>query len=198
MSGHFDSAEVARGIPFRCALRAHGPYVRIVVGGAGGLPERITVSPSDRPGRPVQTLAFAPDEAVSPHVLVGEDLNRDGWTDLKAQVWSGSAGIGYQVYMYDPRRGRFAADTVLAPGVGVEPLGGTRPCVESVAGMGAGSATDQHYCWEHGRWVLGYEMRDEGTSISAGGRTLRVRRRREYDHGRLRAEQTDTTVEPRG
>jgi hypothetical protein len=155
-----DSAVMARGVAFRCPLRAGGREVRLVVSGEWGIPMGVDVfSPPDADKRSQQLLLDTDERAIpGRHLLEGEDLNDDGWTDLKVPTWSGTGGQVYDVFMYDPRRSAFVKDTVLSGGGGVVPRE-ERPCV----GTGWRSGISHHlldeYCWSGGAWVL--ERADE-------------------------------------
>ena len=161
-----DSAIMRRGVAFRCPLREGGREVRLVVSGEWSIPMGVDVfSPPDA-GKRSQQLLLDTDERTIPgqHLVKGEDLNDDGWTDLKVPTWSGTGGQGYDVFMYDPRRSGFVKDTVLSGGGGVVPREG-RPCV----GTGWRSGISHHllneYCWSGGAWVL--ERADELNMIKS-------------------------------
>lgn len=152
----YDTAAMSRGISLRCALRPGGPEVRVVVGGGFGIPMGVDIySPPDAT-RPMQRLYMVDNDERAHEgspLAHGVDLNRDGWTDLKVQTWSGSAGISYDLFMYDPARRRFVQDSVLKGGGGLGPIKGEEPCVWSSYRSGAGNFSSSKYCWRGGHWV---------------------------------------------
>lgn len=152
----YDAAAMSRGVTVRCALRQDGPEVRLVVMGEYGIPMAVDVYAPATAARATQRLFMEDNDqrAYEGSGLVeGEDLNRDGWTDLKVETWSGSGGIFYDVFMYDPARRRFAKDSVLSGGGGVVPLDGAGTCVGTGRRSGAGNWVSDDYCWRGGRWV---------------------------------------------
>ncbi|HEU4560921.1 MAG TPA: hypothetical protein VFS20_23925 [Longimicrobium sp.] len=152
----YDTAAMSRGVTLRCALREAGPEVRLVVGGEYGIPMGVDVYIPATAARATQRLFMEDNDQRAregSRLVEGEDLNRDGWTDLKVQTWSGSGGVFYDVFMYDPRMRRFAKDSVLSGGGGVVPLEGSQTCVGTGRRSGAGNWTSDDFCWRGGRWV---------------------------------------------
>lgn len=184
----YDSAALANGVTYRCRLRPGGPEARMVVLGEGSIPKAIDVhAPADAP-RPLQRLFLDGDERrhEGTRLISGEDLNGDGWTDLLALLWSGSAGGGYDVFLYSDSLQRFEKDTVLSGEVDVHRLAG-RPCAGTGGRMGAGNFSDAEYCWSGGRWVLTRTLVQEGMGDGRYVRTTRERR-----SGRMQLIRVDT------
>lgn len=189
----WDSASMSRGVPLRCALRDGGPEVRVVVGGEFSIPMGVHVySPPDA-RTALQMLALDNDERAGArsNLLVGEDLNDDGWTDLRVQTWSGSAGVTHDVFTWNPRRGRFEQDSVFPGGTNLYAVDGV-PCVWGSSRSGVGHSSGGEYCWSRGRWhLVGVYQRDavEGAGPSRG---LSVRRLEWRDGDRVLRTVIDT------
>ncbi|WP_420129842.1 XAC2610-related protein [Longimicrobium sp.] len=197
----YDSAVMARGIPFRCTLRPGGPEVRLVLRGEWSIPTILEVfSPPDAP-RPLQTLTVDHDQSAyeGNELLVGEDLNGDGWMDLRVNTWYGSAGQMSEVFRYDPSVRRFVPDTAL-PGMNVHRLAG-RPCVATSTKSGASDYSTAEYCWSGGTWVQTRAFSQEllrGGSGRGGlelGAAPVVRILSERRGGRMRLVRHDTVPE---
>lgn len=151
----WDSAAMQRGVPLRCELREGGPAVRVVVGGGFSIPMAVDVySPPDASAA-MQRLLLDNDEPASARseLLYGEDLNDDGWTDLRVQTWSGTAGVTHDVFTWNARRGRFEQDSVFPRGTNIYALDGV-PCVHESSRSGAGHFSGGEYCWSRGGWHL--------------------------------------------
>jgi hypothetical protein len=173
----YDTAAMSSGVTLQCAVREGGPELRLVIRGEYGIPMRADVYFPAHSPRPIQRLSMGDNDqrAYEGSTLAeGRDLNRDGWTDLKVQTWSGSGGISYELFMYDPARERFVQDSVLPGGGGLAPLEDRRePCVLSGLKSGVGNFHDCEYCWRGGRWVpcanggrSGWTMPREGATCS--------------------------------
>ena len=150
----YDSAAMAQGVEYRCALRPAGPQVRLVVRGEWGIPLAVDVHSPPGAARPLQRLELDNDQRAlkGTDLVVGEDLNGDGWTDVRMRTFSGTGGVWYDVYLYAPPQRAFVRDTVLSRQSNVRRLAGP-PCVETSQRMGShwsGAA----YCWNDGRWIL--------------------------------------------
>jgi hypothetical protein len=191
----YDTAAMSRGVTVRCALRQGGPEVRLVVQGAYGIPMAVDVYAPATAARPTQRLFMEENDqrAYEGSGLVeGEDLDRDGWTDLKVETWSGSGGIFYDVFMYEPARRRFAKDSVLSGGGGVFRLEGAGTCVGTSHRSGVGNWVRDDYCWRGGRWVHVVQRQQErvGDLSSSTRYVLTVREPR---GGRLVTVRVDTS-----
>ncbi|HYH79461.1 MAG TPA: hypothetical protein VEX86_06680 [Longimicrobium sp.] len=190
----YDTTAMSRGVTLRCALREGGPEVRLVVLGSHGIPMAIDVYLPATAARATQRLFTQDNDEGATEgsgLAYGEDLNRDGWTDIKLKTWSGSGGIFYDVFMYEPRRGRFVVDSVLKGGGGVVPLEGDEPCVITSHRSGVGNWTSHYYCWRGAGWELVRQRRQESLRDESGPRyvlTVRVPR-----GGRLVTVSADTS-----
>jgi hypothetical protein len=150
----YDPAVMKSGVPFRCRLRPDGPEVKLVLSGEVSIPEFVDVhSPADAP-RPMQRLVLDNSEGAyeGSELLVGEDLNGDGWMDLYVFTYSGSAGQMSDVFRYEPSARRFVPDTAL-PGMNVRRLPGRPRCVGVSHKTSAWDHTGGEYCWQRGTWV---------------------------------------------
>lgn len=192
------SDDITNHPTYSCTLRRGRAPVRIVLTAdpRHGQPVSLRIH-SARGGSPMQVLAI--DDAASPPPRGGEffravDLNRDGWLDLQVLVMAGATGNEmFDVFLYQPSRGRFARDTVLS-GNAPRPVA-ARPCVTTHWHMGGGVYSDGEYCWRAGRWVL---IRTEeadllyppGAGLPRQTRTIRERR-----GGRLRIVRADTVTD---
>jgi hypothetical protein len=202
-TGRWRYAEDIRGNPtYRCTLRRGRAPVRMVLSADPeyGQPVSVRVYGGARRGVPVQVLAID-DAASAPsrgHAFFqGVDLNRDGWMDLKVLTTAGATGNeAFDVFMYQPARGRFVKDTVLTGEGRIRPIAG-RPCVSSHWNMGGGIYHDGEYCWADGRWTL---VRAEAGDFAESPPshlthyTVTVWERR---GGRLQVVRVDTLREPR-
>jgi hypothetical protein len=191
----WDEASLNRGVPLRCALRGGGPEVRVVVRGDGQVPRWVDVySPPDARVH-AQTLEVRDnDEPAHEHsdLAVGEDLNDDGWTDLWVQTWSGTAGVYYEVFMWNPRRHRFEQDSVFPGGTSIYAIDG-RPCVGEERRGYPGYATGGEYCWARGGWHLVRTYRLDNDHASADPRNAFFVRTTEWlEDGRVLRTWTDT------
>lgn len=170
----YDSVVMKIGVPFRCRLRPGEPEVKLVVSGEGSIPETVDVhSPADAP-RPMQRLLLDNSQGAyeGSGLLVGEDLNGDGWMDLRVFTYSGSGGQMYDVFRYQPSRRRFIPDTVLSPSMNVRRLPGRR-CVRTSSKTSASDHSGADYCWRNGAWVMTRAYAQEGLSDTHAIRTMR-------------------------
>jgi hypothetical protein len=185
----YDSVAMANGVPFRCRLRPEGPEARLVVGGASSIPMGFHVYLPADAAEPVQTLPLDNDQPAieGSGLLVGEDLNGDGWMDLNVYTFSGTGGQMSDVFRFDPAARRFVADTVL-PGTNVRRLP-EHGCVRTSDKMGAWSVTSADYCWRSGSWVL------TSTYAQEPFRDLQVIRTLSERHGgRMQLVRVDTVL----
>lgn len=191
----YDAAAMSRGVTVPCALRQDGPEVRLVVLGEYGIPMAVDVHAPATAARATQRLFMEENDqrAYEGSGLVeGEDLNRDGWTDLKMETWSGSGGIFYDVFMYDPARRRFAKDSVLSGGGGAFPLERAGTCVGTSHRSGVGNWVHDDYCWRGGRWVHVVQRQQERLG-DLSARTRYVLTVREPRRGRMVTVSVDTS-----
>ena len=194
------SDDITNNPTYRCTLRRDRAPVRVVlaVNPRYGQPVSLRIH-SARGGSPVQVLAI--DDAASPPPRGGEffravDLNRDGWLDLQVLIMAGATGNEmFDVFMYQPSRGRFARDTVLT-GNAPERVA-ARPCVTTHWHMGIGIYSNGEFCWRGGRWVLvRTESGDRLSPTSARAAMRFTRTIHERRGGRLRTVSTDTLADP--
>jgi hypothetical protein len=188
----YDSAALANGVTYRCRLRPDGPEVRLVVLGEWSIPMAVDVySPADA-STPLQRLFLESVERryEGTRLVMGEDLNGDGWTDLLALTSSGSGGGIYDVFLYSASLRRFEKDTVLSNGTDVNRRAG-RPCVGTGGRMGVGNWTSAERCWSGGRWVLVRTVDQDGNGTGVFVRTTRERR-----DGRMQVIRVDTLTDP--
>ncbi|HET7462974.1 MAG TPA: hypothetical protein VFJ82_17105 [Longimicrobium sp.] len=154
----YDEGAMARGVALRCTLRDGGPELRLVVRGEDAIPTEALIYLPAAAKRPLQRVGLRDNDQTAfegSTLAEGFDLNRDGWTDLKVQTWSGSAGVSYELFIYDPARRRFVQDSVLPGGGGLDTIAGRRqPCVSSFYASGADAFNEREYCWRRGHWVL--------------------------------------------
>jgi hypothetical protein len=190
----YDSLAMARGVEYRCARRPAGPEVRLVVRGEWGIPMVVDVHSPPEAARPLQRLEMENDERAreGSDLVVGEDLNGDGWTDLQMRTFSGTGGVMYDVFLYDPVGTAFVRDTVLSGGGNVHRLAGS-PCVETSWRMGLGHWSSGTECWKNGRWVLTRTVEQEPDE-SPRMRWFRTHRERRGDS--LQIIRIDTLDDP--
>jgi TonB family protein len=157
-------------VEFSCRIEPGRAPQRVVVTGDGhGWPRDLRIYRGGA-ARPLQVLA--PDFESLPmaggEFLSAIDLDADGYRDLLAHAWSGTAGITWFVWRWDPRRARFAADSALSALPNLVPVPG-RPCVHG------GSGSLEELCLQRGRWTT---MAEETSERAADGRCMDVRRER--------------------
>jgi hypothetical protein len=185
----YDPAVMESGVPFRCRLRPDGPEVKLVVRSRyGSVPELVDVhSPPDAP-RSMQQLVLDNSESAyeGSGLLVGEDLNGDGWMDLRVFTYSGTAGQMMDVFRYEPFTQRFVPDTAL-PGMNVYRRAGRPTCVGVSHKTSAWSHTGGDYCWQGGTWVKARGYAQEGLPNGQLVRTEELRR-----NGRMEVVSVDT------
>jgi hypothetical protein len=187
---------MARGIPFRCTLRPGGPQVRLVLRGESSIPTTVQVFLPPGASRPLQTLTVDNDQGAyeGNELVVGEDLNGDGWMDLRVNTWYGSAGQMSDVFRFDPSARRFVPDTAL-PGANVRRLAG-RPCVRTSTKSSVWDYSTADYCWSGGAWVQTRTFRQE---LVRDGRDFRaervIRTLGERRGGRMQVVRMDTVPE---
>lgn len=193
----YEPGMLERGIALECALRPGGRRVRLVVGGEDGIPLSVDVhAPPDARTR-VQRLPLDNSERAyrGSELVQGQDLNDDGWTDLKVQTYSGSGGILYDVFTWNPRTGRFEQDSVMPTASNVRPVDG-RACVHTSRASGAFNVHGAEFCWSRGGWRL--VRRWEWQAIDAPGSTLAVQTTEEMRNGRVVRVRVDTVPDSLG
>ncbi|HYR09271.1 MAG TPA: hypothetical protein VEQ60_15915 [Longimicrobium sp.] len=188
----YDSTAMARGVEYRCALRPQGPEVRLVVRGESGIPMAVDVHSPPEAGRPLQRLLLDNDERAREgnDLVIGEDLNGDGWTDLRVQTFSGQGGVVYDVFLYAPTQRAFVPDTVLSSESWVHRLAG-EPCAGTSHKMALGVWSSAAYCWKGGRWILTRTVSQD--RAEHGGY---IRTHRELRGDTLRVVRVDTLADP--
>jgi hypothetical protein len=186
-AARYDSTVMRNGIPFRCRLRPRGPEVRVVLGGEGSIPLGFHVYAPAEAARPSQTFALDNSEGAyeGADLLTGEDLNGDGWMDLRVKTYSGSGGVMYDVFRYSPSANGFVQDSVLSGATNVMRIAG-RPCAGTSAKTSVDDVTEYDHCWSGGAWVL---TRVEAHARMRGGLLHTVQERR---GGRLQVVSVDT------
>jgi hypothetical protein len=179
---HWDEGSMARGVALRCALRAGGREVRVVVRGDYAIPQRVDVYSPPEARTVTQTLVLDNDERSYEHadLLRGEDLNDDGWADLLVKTWSGTAGVTEDVFMWNPRRGRFEQDSVFRRGVNVYAIDG-RPCIGEEMDRRRGG----EYCWARAGWQKVRTYRLERPLPADPARDIFIRTTEWWDGGRV-------------
>ena len=158
----YDSVALARGVEYRCALRPDGPAVRLVVRGEARVPVAVDVYTPPEAARPLQRLEVENDERAreGTEFVVGEDLDGDGWTDLRVRTFSGQGGVMFDVFLYAPAQRAFVRDTVLSGAGNVRRLAG-QPCAATSWKMGQGHWSSGTYCRKDGRWILTQTVEQE-------------------------------------
>jgi hypothetical protein len=147
--------DIRRDPTFLCTLRRGGPTARVVFAGDhGNWPEGVRIHVPPASARPSQVLSMEDAQGAPPlgsDFVLGQDLDRDGWMDLKVMSIWGVKNRGYDVYMYRPVRGRFVRDTVLSGQGLIDPIAG-RPCVTTYWSWGGADFDSSQFCWVRGRW----------------------------------------------
>jgi hypothetical protein len=184
----FAKEDLSVGPTFRCRLRAGRPHIRLTALGdsAGWLDSVLVHSPASARGpRQVLHLDDSEPHPLGADFLQGVDLNRDGWMDVKVEMFRGVTGnLIVDVFMFDPSRDRFVRDTVLSGESHADPLDG-RPCVRTgwVFGDAGMLHTHTEYCWVDARWVVAWSEHQRDTVLVPGNERVyfRTTRRRRTD-----------------
>jgi hypothetical protein len=184
----FDSVVMKNGVPFRCRMRKDGPQVRLVLSGDGGVPMEVRIHLPAHSARPLQAFGLENDQRAyeGANLLVGEDLDGDGWMDLRVRTYSGSGGVMYDVFRYRPATRRFVQDTMLSGSMNVHRIAG-RPCTRTSSKTSADDIESFDYCWSRGAWVL---TRTDKQERFGSGRILETVRERRG--GRMQVVRVDT------
>lgn len=180
------------GARLTCVLRRGHPPVQAWVDTEDdyGWVVGVRVSAPDWPQPWSQSIAAEAEGSLYRGVPVLEaiDYDRDGWADLRTQQWAGATGnVKYHVFRFDPRRQRFARDSVLSETISADTLPGP-PCVRGHYHAGGRSYSTWTICLEQGRWV---EVASESQFL-ADGQRLFVRERSARRGGRMVVIHTDT------
>ncbi|HEU4881695.1 MAG TPA: hypothetical protein VFT45_05605 [Longimicrobium sp.] len=188
----YDSATMAQGVEYRCVLRPTGPEVRLVVRGEWGIPMVVDVHSPPDAARSLQRLALDNDERArqGADLVEGEDLNGDGWTDLRMRTFSGTGGVMYDVFLYAPAQRAFVPDTVLSGEGNVRGLPGS-PCAETGWRMALGVWSGGVYCWKDGNWILTRTL-----SQDRGEKGGYIRTHSELRGNALKIVRVDTLTDP--
>jgi len=193
-SGGVAHEDLSHGVAFDCTLR-EGHLMRLVLEGDDyGWPAAVLVY--DPPGAAVPADTLKMEEAEPPYagatLLEGEDLNGDGWTDVRVMTFHGSGGRMFDVFRYVPSRHRFEKDTVLS-GEGNVRRVGTTPCARISWSMGVGNWSWMDRCWRDGRWVVTRaEHRTQDYALSTRDVMVFVHEKTELRGGRMRVVSSDT------
>jgi hypothetical protein len=194
------SEDIRHDPSFLCTLHRGGPTARVVLDAdsADNWPETVRIYTPPGSARPAQVLPI--DDAAGPPprgrpFLYGEDLNRDGWMDLKVlTAWGATGNEAFDVFLYDPGRRRFVPDSVLTGEGLVMPIAG-RPCVLTHWHMGAGTYSDGEYCWTSRGWLLTRTESEDWHRMAGSDSMVHVRRIGERRGGRLVIVRVDTLRE---
>jgi hypothetical protein len=158
LMGEVTDAYLERGVAVICPLRSGGPAARVVVRGHGGIPSWADVYLPATADTPVQRLELEISHAREYYGgawVEGEDLNGDGWTDLKVQGTPGpdfNSYSQYSVFVYDPGPGRFVrAEGPSGKAEAWRDAG--QACAHTSRGP-SGVWIFEEWCWRGGRFVL--------------------------------------------
>ena len=194
--GHED---LSHGLAFLCTLRDGHPARLVLQGDASGIPTTVLIYDPPAAAAPSDTLSIGdePGDAEPPYaggtILEGEDLNGDGWADVRVMTYFGSGGRMFDVFRYDPRRGRFEKDTVLNGRGNFRHVAGTS-CARSSWKTSAADHSWMEWCWRGGRWVpTQAESWDRSFALSTREVTVTIHERQAYRGGRMRVVSADTT-----
>jgi hypothetical protein len=184
--------DIRRGVTFRCMLRAGHPVRVTLQGASNNYPDDIRIyDPADAA---VARESFGITiEAEQPYrgatMVEGEDLNGDGWTDLRVMTNYGTGGRLFDVFRYAPLKRRFVQDSVLSGLGNIRRLVG-RPCARMGGKTGGGEWSASDRCWRSGRWVLVGSW--EQTSLGSGPDAGFLRTERRPRGGRMVVVRADT------
>ena len=181
---------------FRCALREGHPARLVLETRDFGDPAAVLVY--DPPDAPAAADTLRLPEAEPPYrgapIVEGEDLDGDGWTDLRVMTFHGSGGHMFDVFRYAPARHRFEKDTVLSGAGNLHRVGAA--CVRDSWAMGAGSWSSRDRCLRNGRWVATrYEREEYSSALSTGDVPVSIHETLELRGGRMRVVRLDTVRE---
>ena len=190
---------IGQGLAFRCILRDGHPVRLVLQADSYGSPAAVLVydPPAATAAPDTLLVGKVPGETEPPYLgapmVEGEDLDGDGWADVRVMTFHGTGGHVYDVFRYDPRRSRFAKDTVLSGMGNVHREDG---CVRTSWKMGIGNDSWLDYCWRDGRWVaVRGERWERSDSLSTRDVLVSIHQREELRGGRMRVVHADTTRE---
>jgi hypothetical protein len=181
---------IGAGARFSCVLREGHPPIEALVDADDGYVEgaRISAPAWERPWSQSLDAEAIDRPYVGAPVVAVIDYDKDGWGDLRMREWSGATGNRkYHVFRFDPRRQRFARDSVLSELTGAEPLPG-RPCVQGYLKNGGRAYDSWTRCLERGRWVV----TESESQDNPEGKPFYVRVSKERRGGRMVVVRTDT------
>jgi hypothetical protein len=195
-SGGVAYEDLSHGVAFDCTLREGRPARLVLQGDDYGWPATVLVY--DPPGAAAAADTLKMGEGEPPYagatLLEGEDLNGDGWTDVRVMTFHGTGGRMFDVFRYDPARRRFEKDTVLS-GQGNIHRVGTTPCARISWRMG-GNWSWMDQCWRGGRWVVTRaERRTQDDAHSTRDVRVYVHEESELRGGKMRVVSADTARE---
>ena len=187
--------DLSRGIAFHCDLRRGHPARMFIEYDRYGWATLLLVR--DLPSSSAPDTVLLTEETERPYagasILEGEDLDGDGWTDLRVMTFHGSGGRMFDVFRYDPARRRFARDTVLSGRGNIEAVGDP-PCARTSWAMGAGTWDMVVLCLRGGRWVpVRGESVDDVPALGTRHSRVSVHEYTERRGGRMRVIRSDTT-----
>jgi len=183
-------------LAFRCTLRAGRPARLVLETRDFGDPAAVLVY--DPPDAPAAADTLLLSEAEPPYrgapIVEGEDLDGDGWTDVRVMTFHGSGGRMFDVFRYAPARRRFEKDTVLSGGGNIHRVGAA--CVRDSWAMGVGTWSSRERCWRNGRWVATRgESQEYSSALSTRDVSVSIHEIRELRGGRMRVVSVDTVRE---
>ena len=195
--GSVGKTDLAHDLPILCALRPDRALRLTAVLDTFGFPAAILVHDPPAAAEARDTLRLDPGDLEIPYAgatwIEGEDLNGDGWTDVKVMTYYGSGGRMFDVFRYDPARQRFEKDTVFSGGGNVHRVGETACSTRSWM-TGAGNDSYTELCWRDGRWVNSragrhtFELRRGPPEVS-----ISVHEESVWRNGRWHVTRSDTT-----
>jgi hypothetical protein len=190
---HERDEDIRPGVVFRCVLHRGQAPIRMALRAdpRWNVPVDVGVYRPAGAARPAQVLVL--DDASAPPplgeaFLEGEDLNGDGWMDLKVLKHAGATGNRmYDVFMYSPARAGFVRDTTIGHAGPMTPVG--NGCVLETWNSGWSLRSRSRFCWRGGRWLLAWSETEEALRDREGWWVRTVSERR---GGRLRTVRVDT------
>ena len=190
--GSLGRTDLAHDLPILCALRPERELRLTPVLDRDGFPTAILVHEPASAAEARDTLRLS-DPTDIPYQgaawIEGEDLNGDGWTDVKVMTFYGSGGHMYDVFLYAPARQRFERDTVFSGRGNVHRVGETA-CVTESWHMGVAIDSRVERCWHGGRWVNARAERN--TVVDRGGHPVPLHEKEVWRDGRWQVVRSDT------
>ncbi|NJM94928.1 MAG: hypothetical protein HC842_09915 [Cytophagales bacterium] len=134
--------------------------------------------------KPVQTLGpidtdmdLAQDRYLDDPYLIfnPDDLNFDGYPDLRIPVTAGTGGIWYDTYLYDPKAERYVRNQALSQLPSIEADASSKTLVSfNVGAMGGAVYSHTTYSWKSGALFIEREEFQEFAPDEAEGTFLRT------------------------